>query len=213
MILRLRIRAGDPIGRFGRTISIEIIAIVKIMRTDKLLITLLLAIAIGLSMPASHAMSGSADSFGLRKVGEGEFRWFGLSIYKAALWADENVSRDRLFGSTLMLTLEYDRKISKQRIVNTTVGEWRRISDEQLDRQTTRWASLLLEILPDVSAGDKLSSLVIPGAETRFYLDGVEIGRIDEPDFGPAFLAIWLDRKTRANRLRNKLLTRVGVST
>jgi len=166
--------------------------------------TIVLA-ALLIALPATHAATGESAGHDLRKVGEGEFRWFGLPIYKASLWADEQVSRDRLFGSRLMLTLEYDRTISKQRIVDTTLGEWQRISDEQLERQR-RWAELMLNILPDVRPGDRLSSLMIPGEETRFYLDGAEIGRIDDPDFGPEFLSIWLDRNTRSNKLRKKLL-------
>lgn len=169
--------------------------------------TLLLA-TLFLLLPVTHATAGNSASDDLRKVGEGEFRWFGLPIYKASLWADEQVSRDRLFGSRLLLTLEYDRTISKQRIVDTTLGEWKRVSDKQLERQR-RWADLMLGILPDVRPGDRLSSLVIPGEETRFFLDDTEIGRIDDPDFGPEFLAIWLDRKTRSNRLREKLLADV----
>ena len=172
---------------------------------------LILTLALLVGSSSAHAFSDNVENFGLSKVGEGNFSWFGLSIYKATLWADDNISRDRLFGSTLMLTLEYDRKISKQRIVTTTLGEWERVSNEQTETQA-RWAASLLEILPSVNAGDRLSSLVIPGQETRFYLDGEEIGRIEDPEFGQAFLAIWLDENTRSSRLRKKLLSRIGVS-
>ena len=65
---------------------------------------------------------------------------------------------------------------------------------------------LLDEAETDVKAGDSISSLFIPGKGTRFYFGQREIGYIIDNDFGPAFLAIWLDPNTREKRMRKNLL-------
>jgi hypothetical protein len=44
-----------------------------------------------------------------------------------------------------------------------------------------------------VSPGQTIAGIHLPGAGTRFYLDERPLGRIDDPEFGPAFFAIWLD--------------------
>jgi hypothetical protein len=47
---------------------------------------------------------------------------------------------------------------------------------------------------------------VLPDGQTIFYKGKQEIGRVDDAEFGPAFLSIWLDPNTRSKPLRAKLL-------
>ena len=104
-----------------------------------------------------------------------------------------------------MLQINYERNVSRERIMKITRKEWRRL--DVADRaQQQIWLNDLGALLPDVQRGDVLSSLTVPGKETRFYLAGREIGRIEDPAFGEAFLAIWLDPRTRAAKLREALL-------
>ena len=67
--------------------------------------------------------------------------------------------------------------------------EWQRL-DGEFDEKEQRWIAQLDQIYPDITKGNQLSTLVISGRETRFYLDDREIGIIDDPEFGPAFLEI-----------------------
>ena len=58
----------------------------------------------------------------------------------------------------------------------------------------------------DVAPGDNVTTVVVPGGATRFYDGRGFRGRIDDPDFGPAFLSIWLDSRSVVGDLRVRLL-------
>jgi hypothetical protein len=145
------------------------------------------------------------ESHGLTKLGEGQLRWFGLSIYTASLWTQPETTLNKFYETPVLLTIDYDRNISKERILESTRQEWERL-DGEFDTQENLWIDSLTVFFPDIKAGDKLSSLVLPDGQTRIYLGTEEIGRVDDPDFGPAFLSIWLDPNARSKPLRKKLL-------
>ena len=156
----------------------------------------------------SVSSAGPAEEFELTKLGEGKLSWFGLSIYTASLWSEADVSLDGFYESQAMLSLIYARNIKKDRILSTTRDEWEKL-DGEVDEREAAWLTQLTEIFPDIRAGNRLSSLIIPDKETRFYLDDQEIGRITDAEFGPAFLAIWLDPNTSSKAMRSKLLNKL----
>jgi hypothetical protein len=46
----------------------------------------------------------------------------------------------------------------------------------------------------------------MPGGPTRFYDQRGRFAQVDDPAFGPAFLAIWLDPRSVVSDLRRDLL-------
>ncbi len=140
----------------------------------------------------------------LAEVGHGTLRWFGLPMYRATLW-----SADGRYGATpagpLALTLAYQHGFSRTQLIDITANEWARL--ELADAAAReRWSHELEAIWTDVTDGDELSVLVTPTAATRFYASDRLLGRIEDPAFGPAYLAIWLDPRSRVGRLRAELL-------
>ena len=51
-----------------------------------------------------------------------------------------------------------------------------------------------------------MTAVVVPGRETRFYDATGLLGVVDDPDFGPAYLRIWLDQRSAVADLRVALL-------
>lgn len=151
-------------------------------------------------------MASQAPELGMRKTGEAELKWFGISIYTASLWSGSSPFSDEPESGTLMLSIEYHRNVSQSKILKSTKKEWARLGQVDQDKRQA-WLGALAGFLPDVGAGDSLSSLVVAGGETRFYLGNTEIGSITDPEFGRAFLAIWLDPTSRYPRQRRKLLS------
>jgi len=145
------------------------------------------------------------EDFGMEKVGEGRFSWFGISLYSAGLWTGKVATADGLAEPSALLSLRYEKNIRKEYILKITGEEWSRLSVGSSEQQQG-WLQELSGILPDVSKGDSLSSLVTASGSTRFYLDSKPIGLIEDPEFGRAFLAIWLHPETRGSKLRRKLL-------
>ncbi|MEC9375363.1 MAG: chalcone isomerase family protein [Pseudomonadota bacterium] len=153
----------------------------------------------------SVAMPSVLNKTNLIKAGEGKLTWFGLSIYNASLWTSENAIYANLYDSDVLLIADYDRNISNQRILNSISEEWKRINS-QLGLNEQLWMSELDTIIPNILSGDKLSSFVRANGSTKFYLNDQYIGEIQDPKFGPAFLSIWLNKKTSKKRLRKDLL-------
>lgn len=149
-------------------------------------------------------LPNSEDST-LHFLGEAELRWFGLKIYQAQLWAADLGFDGNKYGSPVMLSIEYSKNIKRKRLLSTTKKEWKKLGRTERTQQD-RWLQQLEQIWPDVTPGDMIASIVIPGKETRFYDHDGLLGVIKDPDFGPEFLAIWLDSNSRMPKLRNRLL-------
>jgi hypothetical protein len=168
----------------------------------------LLALAAALlPRPAEASLPPSVRQAGyeLREVGRGDLRWLGFGIYEASLWtADGRYDGDQ-HEDAIALSLWYQRRFTRAQLLKITTGEWSRMrlaSPEQ--RQA--WSDALARILRDVDRGDNMTAVVIPGAETLFYDRDRLLGRISDPQFGPAFLGIWLDPRSVVADLRSGLL-------
>ena len=134
--------------------------------------------------------------------GTGDLRWFGLPVYDARLWSPPEAWRaDRPFA----LEIRYARNIRGDQLAARSIDEMRLqgIGDES---RHARWRAAMNRTFPDVREGDCLTGLAMPGAPTRFFVNGRLAGAIDDPEFGPAFFAIWLSPATSEPRLRRQLL-------
>lgn len=169
------------------------------------LLTIVTIAFVSCALPPSSALADTAEESGLFKFGQADLKWFGMSIYSISLWSEEDASLDKLYENDLILSIRYDRDVSKERILKTTRKEWKRL-DGRLDESETEWLKVLEGIFPDVSEGDILASRMEPGKDTRFYLGKEQIGTVNDPAFGPAFFAIWLDPNTSQTRMRDELL-------
>lgn len=149
------------------------------------------------------------DGFRLEQVGGGRLTWLGFGIYEASLWTPDGRFAGFQNGEPVALTMWYERKFSRQQLIDITNGEWERL---ELAPAAVRaaWSGELQRIWRDVGKGDNLTAVVIPGRETVFYDDEGLLGRLRDPDFGPAFLRIWLDSRTAIQDLRVQLLGEEG---
>jgi hypothetical protein len=176
------------------------------------------AIALAVLLGALPALAGAAlpgpvarDGYALQEVGSGRLKWLGFGIYDASLWSSDGryvprgPARGFEPGRTLALSLWYQRKFTREALIDITTREWDRLQlGTPEDR--TRWAEALRRTWRDVARGDNLTAVVVPGAETRFYDEDRLLGRIPDPAFGPAFLSIWLDERSAVADLREELL-------
>jgi Chalcone isomerase-like len=139
---------------------------------------------------------------GLRLLGKGEMRWFGLHLYDATLWSS---SRPWSPEQQFALDLEYAREIAGKRLVDSSISEMRRLGMQD-EGKLARWAEALARVFPDVRKGDRIVGVHLPGKGAAFYHQGQPTGSIDDPEFAEAFFAIWLDPRTREPSLRKALL-------
>ena len=157
-------------------------------------------IAAGISLLWASLACASPD--GLKMVGSGEMRWLMFNLYEATLYSQDGRYQPRRFP--VALTLTYAREISREALVDATREEWRRLALASAQQQE-RWLPRLAAIWPDVRAGDRLTLYVDEQGRSRFMLGANPIGEIAEPAFAHAFLAIWLDRRSRDPALGRRL--------
>ena len=139
-------------------------------------------------------------------VGQGLYRWFGLSIYKARLWGDKTkVTAAGWSGSPFALELEYTRTLYGEKIAVASIDEIKKLGIGT-NAQHDQWLADMKKIFPNVEEGQQLTGLFSPGQPSRFFFNGKPIGEIVDPEFGPAFFGIWLHPKTSAPKLRQLLL-------
>ena len=159
------------------------------------------------SLPAAADLPSAVqqDGFPLTQVGEGRLTWLGFGIYEASLWTPEGRFNGFREGQQVALALRYERQFTRQQLIEITAGEWERL---ELAPAAVRsaWSLELDRMWRDVGKGDNLTAVVIPGRETVFYDDAGLLGHLRDPDFGPAFLRIWLDSRTAIQDLRVQLL-------
>ena len=139
-------------------------------------------------------------------IGSGSFRWFGLKLYDASLWATRSsFNPDNWQNAPLALELNYARTLEGRRIAEASIDEMKKLGIGT-SAQHKAWDEAMKQVFPDVDKTTQLTGLYLPGQATRFFRNGSPVGEISDPAFGPAFFAIWLHPKTTAPKLRSALL-------
>jgi hypothetical protein len=171
-----------------------------------------LALTLALALPAAamatvdvppHLGRALGDA---KPAGSGRLTWFGLHVYDARLFVPRAGFDARRFAEhPFALELTYARRLNGRAIAERSDSEIGRLGLGSAE-QRARWLKAMTALFPDVLAGQQLSGINVPGRGVEFYLDGRALGRIDDPEFGAAFFAIWLDVRTTAPELRAGLL-------
>lgn len=146
---------------------------------------------------------------GLATVGRASLSWFGLDIYDATLWTETGDFAEPGFDQRLALRIDYHRTISSRKLAERTRKEWRRLDRHvrlPVDATVNEWLAALETMWPDVGPGDYIITIVEPGGQTRFEDSNGPLGVIEDPEFGPAFLSIWLHPRTSRPDLRMALV-------
>lgn len=167
---------------------------------------LLACVAFAPAAPAAELPSRvSADGFELVQVGKGRLTWLGFGVYEAGLWTPDGRFRQFEPGAPVALSLTYERSFTREKLIEITTGEWRRLG-LATPAQREAWARTIEGMWKDVRKGDNMTAVVVPGGETRFYDAAGLVGRVTDPAFGPAYLRIWLDQRSAVADLRVALL-------
>jgi hypothetical protein len=145
------------------------------------------------------------QGYELRRVGAGELRWLGFPIYDASLWTSTGRYTGFGSGGTVALSLWYQRSFSRAELVRITEHAWKKLGQPSPE-QRDRWLAELRRTWSDVAPGHNVTTVVIPNGPTRFYDQQGRFAQVDDPAFGPAFLAIWLDPRSVVSDLRLQLL-------
>ncbi len=136
----------------------------------------------------------------LKPSGSGQLSWLFLDIYQATLYTPTGQYNDDVYPKAL--EINYQRNITAADLLKTTEDEWQRL-EVDYDHE---WLTILAQIWPDVTDGDRLTMRAENDDNAAFYFNNRQLGSIDEPGFARAFLTIWLSPNTRDKTLRAQLI-------
>ncbi|MFS4580800.1 chalcone isomerase family protein [Phaeobacter sp. C3_T13_0] len=135
------------------------------------------------------------------KLGEVTFRWFGLPLYDASLYAEGQNRFD--WQTPMALRLSYRRGFTQSQLMQATTAELARLEGPRGD-QNELIAKLDL-CFRDVAAGDSFVATTRDPDHVALYLNGRQTCEIRHKDARKRFLDIWLSPNSRAARLSSRL--------
>ncbi len=138
----------------------------------------------------------------LKIVGQAKLRVLFWDIYHSTLYSASGRYEPNEYPQ--VLEINYLRNITAQDLLEKTADEWQKLNIAQQD--IDQWLPLLTQILPDIKKGDTLLLQVEGDQQSEFFFNGLSIGNISNPDFGPSFLRIWLDENCSYPKVRNQLI-------
>jgi hypothetical protein len=160
--------------------------------------------AVNAAGPVADAAPWRATLPQAQPVGGGDLTFFGLRIYRATLWS---ASRPFDAMQPFALQLSYYRSISRQRLVDTSIDEIRRLARTPIPADTqARWKTLLASAFVDVNEGDELTGVYHPGRGMQLYDRQRMLADIDDDALARAFFDIWLNPDSRDQKLRKRLM-------
>ena len=144
-------------------------------------------------LPAGHA------------AGQARLRFWGLDVYDASLWVASGFRQADFGAHGFALQLHYLRAFSGTDIAQRSIEEMRR-GGGMSAAQAASWQAALARLLPDVTAGDRITGVNRPGRAAQFFHNGRLLGEVGDAQFARLFFGIWLAPWTSEPALRTTLL-------
>ncbi|WP_293575195.1 chalcone isomerase family protein [Phaeobacter sp.] len=174
------------------------------VRASGLTMGLTMGLMLGLFVSATSSVAAAQSGTGLstpQKLGEVTFRWFGIPLYDASLFADGQPEFD--WQRPLALELSYRRSFSQAQLMRATAYEIERIEGPRGDQ--AEFFAKLDGCFRDVAAGDRFVATSTNANQVALYLNGQQTCDVRHSDARKRFLNIWLSPESRSARLSRQL--------
>jgi hypothetical protein len=132
-------------------------------------------------------------------------RVWGFEVYDARLWTPRGFRHGQAMQASFALELQYLRKLEGSAIASRSIDEMRRVGSFT-DAQAQAWLTAMREIFPNVSAGERITGVNLPGEGAEFWVNGQRVGVVKDVNFARLFFGIWLDERTSEPKMRAQLL-------
>jgi len=132
-------------------------------------------------------------------------RVWGFEVYDARLWTPRGFRHSQAMQQVFALELQYLRKLEGSAIASRSIEEMRRVGSFT-DAQAQTWLAAMRELFPNVSAGERITGVNLPGEGAEFWVNGQRVGLIKDVNFARLFFGIWLDERTSEPKMRAQLL-------
>jgi hypothetical protein len=132
-------------------------------------------------------------------------RVWGFEVYDARLWTPRGFRHSQAMQTSFALELQYLRKLEGSAIASRSIDEMRRVGSFT-DAQAQTWLAAMRDMFPNVSAGERITGVNLPGEGAEFWVNGQRVGVIKDVNFARLFFGIWLDERTSEPKMRAQLL-------
>ena len=132
-------------------------------------------------------------------------RVWGFEVYDARLWTPVGFRHGQYTQFPFALELQYLRKLEGGAIASRSIDEMRRVGSFT-DAQAQAWLAAMRDMFPNVSAGERITGVNLPGEGAEFWVNGQRVGVIKDVHFARLFFGIWLDERTSEPKMRAQLL-------
>jgi Chalcone isomerase-like len=151
------------------------------------------------SRPEVAGLSGVVPTAPVR------LRVWGFEVYDARLWTPRGFRHSQAMQASFALELQYLRKLEGSAIASRSIDEMRRLGSFT-DAQAQAWLAAMRELFPNVSAGERITGVNLPGEGAEFWVNGQRVGVVKDVNFARLFFGIWLDERTSEPKMRAQLL-------
>lgn len=134
---------------------------------------------------------------------------WGFQVYDASLWVAPGFKANAFEDHAFALELSYLRSFTAAQIASRSVAEIGRQRPIQAERAALLERQLL-EVFPDVQAGDRITGIYQPGSGARFLVNGAFRKSLSDVEFSRLFFGIWLSEATSEPAMRRDLLSLVN---
>jgi hypothetical protein len=132
-------------------------------------------------------------------------RVWGFEVYDARLWTPQGFRHTQALQQAFALELQYLRKLEGSAIASRSIDEMRRVGS-LTDAQAQAWLTAMREMFPNVSSGERITGINLPGVGAEFWVNGQRVGLVKDLNFARLFFGIWLDERTSEPKMRAQLL-------
>ncbi len=137
----------------------------------------------------------------LLPVGHAKLKVLWFDIYRADLFSNDGTFTE--IKGPLYLKLTYQRNIKKDALLDETKVQLNLLGASE---RVELWVYQLNLLWTDIKKDDSLSFYLAPSGKGHFYHNGIYIGAMSDPSFGPNFLAIWLGEKSSFPKMTKQLI-------
>lgn len=126
-------------------------------------------------------------------LGSGVFRYLGIKIYDAHVFAPEGQGFDR--DQPYALKIDYQRKIRRKILLRASLEELTRIEGEQADHADI--LSKLTSCYRDIQPGDRIVAAPRDADALRFWVNGTQTCTLQHDNIRDRYMAMWIGDKAR----------------
>lgn len=154
---------------------------------------------------AAYARPEVAALVGVVPTAPVRLRVWGFEVYDARLWTPVGFRHSQYAAHAFALELQYLRRLEGAAIASRSIDEMRRVGSFS-DAQAQSWLAAMRELFPNVSAGERITGVNLPGVGAEFWVNGQRVGVVKDEAFARLFFGIWLDERTSEPKMRAQLL-------